>query len=147
MKITQDWMDELPLRYQGTLLMALRGCDVAPKRPLDSLERRIVAAIRYYVMNAADPREVDFEPGAFMMSEIPEPKSVSGIGHYPQHWFSHVWHAIEVLGYCYPVPEIRKQWFELYLAFCKDQHVPPESPAAMHDRLTEDRVITGSVVS
>jgi hypothetical protein len=31
--VLQDWVQELPLRAQGTLLTGIRGCDVAPKLP------------------------------------------------------------------------------------------------------------------
>lgn len=138
---------ELPLREQGTLINGSRGCDVAPKNPLDSLERRLTAAIRWSFMNCADPREIDFEPGCYMISKIPEPKQLSGIGHYPQHWFSHVWHAVEVLGYRHPDPVIRGKWLAFYLAMCKDQHTNPETREQMIVRLGEDRIASGSVVS
>lgn len=144
--VLQDWVMELPLREQGTLLTAIRGCDLTPKHPLDSLERRLTSSIRCYVMTAFDPREIDAEPGAFFTSKIPAAK-LSGIGHYPQHWFSHVWHAVEVLGYRHPTPEIRQQWYELYLAFCKDQHTNPETFEQMIERLGEDRIANGNIVS
>jgi hypothetical protein len=37
--VLQDWVTELPLREQGTLLTSVRGCDLTPKYPLDSQER------------------------------------------------------------------------------------------------------------
>ncbi len=144
--VLQDWVMELPLREQGTLLTAVRGCDVAPKRPYDSLERRLVAAIRCSFMNPADPREVDI-PGSFFSTDIPTPGQLSGIGHYPQHWFSHVWHAVEVLGYRHPCRDSREKWHAFYLAMCHDQHASPEPRETMIARLSEDRIRNGTVVS
>jgi hypothetical protein len=144
--VLQDWVMQLPLREQGTLLTAVRGCDLTPKHPLDSLERRLVAAIRCAFMNPADPREVDI-PGAFFSSVVPEPKQLSGIGHYPQHWFSHVWHAVEVLGYRHPITATRHKWLLFYEAMCKDQHTNPETREQMIARLSEDRIASNSVVS
>lgn len=144
--VLQGWVMELPLREQGTLLTAVRGCDVAPKRPYDSLERRLVAAIRCSFMNPADPREVDI-PGSFFSTDIPAPEQLSGIGHYPQHWFSHVWHAVEVLGYRHPDSAIAMKWERFYFAMCKDQHTNPETRQQMIARLSEDRIATGTVVS
>lgn len=144
--VLQSWVMELPLREQGTLLTAVRGCDVAPKRPYDSLERRLVAAIRCSFMNPADPREVDV-PGSFFSTDIPIPVQLSGIGHYPQHWFSHVWHAVEVLGYRHPDDVIRARWYTFYRAMCKDQHTNPETREQMITRLSEDRIAQNNVVS
>lgn len=56
--VLQDWVMELPLREQGTLLTIVRGCDLTPKLPLDSIERRLVGALRFAIMIPADPREV-----------------------------------------------------------------------------------------
>lgn len=144
--VLQTWVMRQPLRVQGTLLTAVRGCDVTPKYPLDSLERRITAAIRWSFMIPADIREVDI-PGAFFSSDIPEPKQLSGIGHYPQHWFSHVWHAVEVLGYLHPDANVRARWEAFYIAMCRDQHTNPEMKYQMLTRLTEDRIASNSVVS
>jgi hypothetical protein len=68
--VLQDWVTELPLREQGTLLTSVRGCDLTPKYPLDSQERRVVGFIRYAFMVPADVREVDAEPGAFFVSSV-----------------------------------------------------------------------------
>lgn len=144
--VLQDWVMELPLREQGTLLTAIRGCDLTPKFPLDSAERKLTAAIRCAVMNAADPREIDFEPGCFMISEPPSFKP-SELGHYPQHWYAHVMHACEVLGYRHPSDLRRSQWNAIYLSFCKSLHVNPETEEQMTVRLSEDRIVTGTVVS
>ena len=67
--VLQDWVMELPLRFQGTLLTAVRGCDDEAKTWTSrgvaySPGRRLTAFIRYCFMNPADIREVDAEEGA-----------------------------------------------------------------------------------
>lgn len=144
--VLQDWVMELPLREQGTLLTAIRGCDLTPKKPLDSFERQLVAAIRCHVMVAVDPRETDSEPGSFMQSKVPNGK-FSVLGHYPQHYVSHLLHAIEILGYRYPRPAIADSWYKLYRNFCHSLHVNPETEEQMTLRLSEDRIAKGEIVS
>lgn len=146
--VLQDWVMELPLREQGTLLTAVRGCDLTPKFPLDSLERRLVGAIRAGFMVPADPREVDSEPGCFFISEPPwEGFKFSALGHYPLHWVSHVMHASEVLAFRHPSMQRRAQWARIYAEICRGLHVPPESFIEFEARLSEDRVAQGSIVS
>lgn len=144
--VLQPWVMELPLREQGTLLTAVRGCDLTPKNPLDSIERQLVACLRYAFMVPADPREVGAEPGAFFQTELPKPFKPSGIGHYPLHWISHVMHAAEVVAYRHPSVEIKFQWLGVYLAFCKNLHVNPETWEQFTARLSEDRVASGEIV-
>lgn len=157
--VLQDWVMELPLRLQGTLLTAIRGCDLAPKFPLppDSsyiiedgraigAERELTAFLRFCVMNPADEREVDI-PGAFFQSYPPTGWKPSQFGHYPEHWYAHLMHAFEVVGYCHPAPPIRDEGYEIYVKFVRNLHLNPESRAQMFERLTEDRIATGTVVS
>lgn len=149
--VLQDWVMELPLREQGTLLTAVRGCDLAPKYDddgsvRDTPERRLTGWIRWAFMNPADPREVDI-PGAFFQSHRPEPFKASAFGHYPLHWVSHVMHALEVIGYRHPDPAIQPVALGMYLDFVDMLHLKEEPRADMISRLSEDRIANESVVS
>jgi hypothetical protein len=150
--VLQDWVMELPLRYQGTLLTSVRGCDDEPKSWVKngvafSQGRRITAYIRFCFMNPADPREVGVEEGAFFMPDPPNPFKPSQFGHLPQHWYAHVMHALEIIAYCHPDRKINEQAFALYSEMVHSFHLNVESQAQMHNRLTEDRIAKGSVVS
>src|SRR4051812_15602646 len=117
--VLQDWVMELPLRFQGTLLTAVRGCDSEPKSWTKtgvafSQGRRLTAYIRCCFMNAADPREIDAEEGAFFMSTPPQPFKASEFGHLPQHWYSHAMHALEIIGYWHPDDFTRSQAYLMY---------------------------------
>lgn len=145
--VLQDWVMELPLREQGTILTAVRGCDFAPK-PLggDSTERGLTAYFRYCTMNPADQREVGIK-GAFFNTEPPESWRASELGHYPLHWYSHLMHGFEVVAYRTPFDEDRRQSDRIYREMVKSLHLYPESKEQMIERLSEDRILSGTVVS
>jgi hypothetical protein len=150
--VLQDWVMELPLRHQGTLLTAVRGCDDEAKRwdsrgVAYSPGRRLTAFIRFCFMNPADQREVSVEEGAFFQAEPPSPFKPSEFGHLPQHWYSHVMHALEIIAYCHPGSEIRPIAFSLYEKMVHNLHLNTERSDQMHVRLTEDRIAKGTVVS
>lgn len=146
--VLQDWVMELPLREQGTLLTCVRGCDLTPKFPLDSLERHLVGAIRCAFLNPADPREIGIT-GAFFVREPPHPGTwkASELGHYPLHWFAHIMHGCEVLGYRHPDLEQRAVWYKIYCKLATSLHLNIETWTEMIDRLSEDRIAKGEVVS
>jgi hypothetical protein len=149
--VLQEWVMDLPLREQGTLLTAVRGCDDEPKLWTatgfsDSPGRRLTAFIRWCFMVPADARETDI-PGAFMQSMPPRPFKPSEFGHLPQHWYAHAMHALEVIAYRHPWPATSIAAAELYVAMVRNLHLVPESEDEMIRRLSEDRLVNGTVVS
>jgi hypothetical protein len=147
--ILREWVMRLPLREQGTLLTAYRGCDLTPKLPLDSTERKLVAAIRFAIGVPFDPREVDSEPGCFMQSNPPLPSEwkASEFGHYPLHWFTHIMHTAEIIAYRHPDNITRLVWEAVYLKLVHSLHLLPETREQMMSRLSEDRIAKGEIVS
>lgn len=150
--VLQDWVMGLPLRYQGTLLTAVRGCDDEPKTWTRtgvsySPGRRLTSFIRWCFMNPADEREVDREEGAFFMSSPPDPFRPSQFGHLPQHWYSHAMHALEIIGYNHPDSVVACRAYDLYESMVHNMHLNVETPSQQWTRLTEDRISTGTVVS
>jgi hypothetical protein len=81
------------------------------------------------------------------MSVPPWPFKASEFGHLPQHWYSHAMHALEIIGYWHPLPEIRTQAYILYEKMVKNFHLNVETKSQQWDRLTEDRIAKGEVVS
>lgn len=150
--VLQLWVEELPLRFQGTLLTAVRGCDFEPKTWTKvgvaySPGRRLTAFIRCCFMNPADPREVDAEEGAFFMSTPPGHFKASEFGHLPQHWYAHAMHALEIIGYHSPNDFQREAAYELYCKMAHSFHLNVETKEQQWTRLTEDRVAKGEIVS
>lgn len=150
--VLQDWVMELNLREQGTILTALRGCDLAPKEwdekgeVKDTQIRRLTAWLRNTCMNAADEREID-HPGGFMQSKLPQPFKPSGIMHYPAHWVLHLMHAFEIVGYLHPEQKIAIDALSIYVSIVSSMHLHYESKMEMQERLSEDRIKSGTVVS
>lgn len=149
--VLQDWVMDLPLREQGTLLTCVRGCDLEPKQWTatgfsDSPGRRITAWIRWAFLNPADPREIDI-PGAFFQSEPPKNFKPSEFGHLPLHWYTHVMHSLEVIAYRHPDTETAATAFEMYHKMVHGLHLNIEAFSQMVHRLSEDRIKSGTVVS
>lgn len=128
------------------MIVALRGCDLAPKWPLDSPERRLTAAIRFAVCIPADEREVDHAPGCFMISYPPHDFKLSMVEHYPLHWVFHAILACEAIGFRHPDGPTADMWLELYKRAVKAVHLNPETFEQYRDRLSEDRIATNTVV-
>lgn len=137
---------KLGLREQGTLLTAIRGCDLVPKFPLDSMERTLTAFVRCAVMVPFDAREVDSEIGCFMQSKIPTNFRASSLGHYPHHWVMHLLHAMQIISYKCPDFEARNQAEEVYTKLVNSMHLNVETSRQMTDRLNEDRIAKGCIV-
>lgn len=149
--VLKPWVTTLPLREQGTLMTAVRGCDDEPKLwtsrgVAESPGRRITAFIRWAFMVPADEREVDLL-GAFMQSQPPEPFKPSEFGHLPQHWYSHCMHALEVIAYRHPSDEVRQKAGRCYVKMVENLHLRPETYQEFVERLSEDRIASGNVVS
>lgn len=150
--VLQNWVMELPLREQGTLLTAVRGCDFEAKTwdstgVAYSHGRRLTAFIRWCFMVPADEREVDSQEGAFMMTRPPDPFKPSEFGHLPEHWYAHAMHALEVIAYRHPDREINSKAFYLYEKMVRNLHLNMETMSQMIKRLSEDRIVSGTVVS
>lgn len=145
--VLQDWVMDLPLREQGTLLTGVRGCDDVQKLPLDGTARQLTAYLRFLVLNPADPREVGI-PGAFFQNQPPRDWKPSELGHLPLHWFTHVMHAYEVAAYRHPeAMVIRWEALTIYRLMAESLHLNVETREQMMERLSEDRIKSGTVVS
>lgn len=150
--VLQDWVMQLPLREQGTLLTCVRGCDSEPKTwektgVAYSPGRRLTAFIRWCFLNPADEREIDYEEGAFFISKPPKPFKPSEFGHLPQHWYSHAMHALEIIGYRHPNNKIKMSAFDMYMEMVGNLHLNVEYKEEMIERLSEDRIKSNTVVS
>lgn len=146
--VLRPWVRELPLRHQGVLLTAIRGCDIAPK---EDNSKRLVAMIRRACLNPADGRESLAAGGFFGFNEDKLYHSIleflHSMDHYPFHYISHVFHACEVIGYESPEYDMAMAEFFLhvYRMMVHKMHLNPESRTQMAARLTEDRVAKGTV--
>lgn len=98
-------------------------------------------------MVPADEREVDRQEGAFMMSSPPYPFKPSEFGHLPQHWYSHAMHALEIIAYRSPNKHASDNAMSMYIKMVSNMHLNVETKEEMIVRLSEDRIVSGTVVS
>lgn len=147
--ILQNWVMELPLRHQGVLISATRGCDTTPK-PLSSIqgpvERWLSSYLRWTFLNPADERELEYD-GAFMSPNAPHAWKASQLGHLPQHFYAHLMHAFQVVAVHHPNKVIAFECTIIYNKLVDNLHLLPEPTPLMEDRLTADRIERGTVVS
>ena len=81
------------------------------------------------------------------MSAPPEPFKPSQFGHLPQHWYSHIMHALEIIGYHHPDRHTADTALILYHEMVHSFHLNPETRQEQWERLTEDRIQKGIIVS
>ena len=56
----------------------------------------------------------------------------------PFHFYLHVLHAIEIVGYKHSNARIRKWWFLAYDLMCRDLHLFQETETELNARLNDD---------
>ena len=137
--VLQDWVMNLPLRFQGTILTAIRGCDMVPK---DHIAKKLARAIRCEIMNTpctggGKVTKESVKPSTFIeyfehedLLEIMN-EFCRDLDPYPLHYVLHVAHASEVIGYCLHDSgedcERASLWTHLYKLICRKFHMYPES--------------------
>lgn len=129
--VLQPWVEELPIRMQSTLILGLRGPDTHAAPHVKAIGRWL--------------RGLAFKPGnpdnlLEFMGKRPERIEEKGpcakeLEFCSQHYYSHLMHALEVVGYCHPNTEISTHAFRLYGDMCSALHLPVESGIAFESRL------------
>lgn len=143
--VLRRWTTVLPLRHQGVLMTAIRGCDGAPK---EDSSKTLSRMIRRAILNPADQRETlngggffGFKPEKLVEDVI---AFLHSLDQYPLHYVMHMCHASEVIGYKHPEKEFRDFFAVVYQMMVYTFHLMPESEAQMDHRLTLDRVAAGT---
>ena len=134
--ILQDWVMELGLRHQGTLLTAVRGCDTAPK---DDPSKLFVRCFRDVILNpfCGDAAKAVSFIERVRDNELADRfyKFRSNLDHYPHHYVMHLVHSIEIIGYHHPDPKVKAGWHSFYLSLCSGLHMNPETKDELDNRL------------
>lgn len=143
--VLREWVMRLPLRHQGVLMTAIRGCDGAPK---EDSSKHISRMIRRACLNPADERETLNCGGFFGFDRLECFKNVLAFMHsldqYPLHYVMHLMHASEVIAYKNPEEEFRIFFMLIYEMMVHMLHLNIETAQAMDQRLTLDRVAAGT---
>lgn len=147
--ILRTWVMRLPLRAQGTLLSAMRGCDAWTKA---SVGKDLVREIRGICLNPFDERECATLEGYIVL--YPHPRADEDHKQFcrmwddlPMHYVMHLMQAIEVIGYYHPDKAIAEVYEKRYDRMCHKMHLHPESRMQFIGRIMEDRIANNTVAS
>lgn len=142
--VQPEWCLALPLQQQSVLLLAARGPDGIPKtHPCKEVQRAYRACV---LVAAKYGRTLRFgEHADTFMSLCRFADSwdqvcddyLESIDQLPHHFIMHMLHGAEILAYKHPELPFRDNWLMFYRLGCQDQHLPPETEAAMDARLSD----------
>jgi hypothetical protein len=137
--VLQDWVMNLGLRHQGTILTAIRGCDTAPK---NDPSKMLVRCFRDVVLN---PFVGDAAKAATFIERVSHEELLGrmyayrkNLDHYPHHYVTHLMHAVEIVGYKHPDNATRNSWRSFYRALCHSLHINYETEEQLDARLNAD---------
>lgn len=129
--VLQEWMSELPWKQQSVILSSLRGPDTS--RPAGV--KVITRWLRGITQNNADP-STDY------MKDLPFPSLEEfqrDLEYCTMHYYCHLMHTLEIIGYNHPKEKIRDIAIGYYAAMVEFQHLNPETKEELNSRL-EDKV-------
>lgn len=156
--VLQDWVTQLALAKQGTLLTAVRGPDNVRK---DHPVKTFVRAYRRAVLNGAKKTPNDFMASSPIVTAqvvwqlarngrsvvMPgEDESLVGgllqfwsaqVDDVPHHWLMHFCHCAEIIGYDGPAEEVCSFWSMVYHAIVESFHMSAETEEHYLDRLRD----------
>lgn len=134
--VVQPWLNDLSLKQQTVLLSALRGCDSMDK---NDISKKFVRVFRSIVLQNAAPYD-DNVKRHFCKDNLTQKDVKEFTGSpdkYPMHWLLHFIHAVEIIGYKYPIPETALWWRQLYCKLVNALHMMPETERQMDWRLRD----------
>jgi len=140
--VVKDWLRELPLRMQSTVLLSLRGPDGCSK---ENGAKVICRELRFVVLNPAFPKALfpnkseDIFMGTqtgYCSWDVAE-AFWSDHDAYPHHWLMHLLHAAEIIGQFHPDGFVSTFWFSFYEAGCRTFHMNTETIEQLEDRLAD----------
>lgn len=154
--VLQDWVNGLTLMQQTVLITALRGPDGIEKNHVAKLLLRWLR--RCILISAFDGKVFEFPygegGGSFMGPSIRISDHnldnwplitndllydyLRSVDELPHHFQLHFMHAIEIVGYKHPNPNIRGWWNHAYLEIVNDLHLFPEPEDVMDKRLGDN---------
>lgn len=129
--VLQDWVVQLPMKMQSTLIVGLRGPDTARLPEVKKLSKWL----RGIVFKPADPDNL-----IFMTAEQPARiEEKSQVAHELEfcsvHFFAHLMHTFQIVGYGHSNQKHRAAGQQAFEDMCKLLHVPPEDKKVLESRL------------
>ena len=145
--VFQEWMFPLPMQQQSVLVLACRGPDGVEKYHGC---KDIVVRYRATVLKAAylgRPMRIDEGDDTTFMSlrdfsndDLWQAYSnvfFDFVDSIPHHYYMHLAHGAEIIGYKHPHELFRRRWRNFYHRCCDNLHLYPEDEAQMDSRLSD----------
>lgn len=144
--VLQEWVNEIPLKEAGVVVMALRGPDGVRK---EHPSKNVVRAFRAVTMVSGvtgRPLTLGEDVGEFMQMHrigCPDPAMWNETmrlffaewDSYNVHFLLHLMHAASIVGFRHPNEMIMKRWWDFYITGCGAAHLMPEVPHLIRYRL------------
>ena len=137
--VLQDWLGYIPIRMQSTLILGLRGPDThhAPKI------KEIARWLRGHAFKPGNPENMR----EFMHHELPDLLEKNDLAKElefcTQHYYSHLMHAVEVIGYRHPNTRVAVEALRLFHQMCAAFHLTVESKQDFEERLKQIEWLDG----
>lgn len=159
--VVQDWVSDLPLMQQTVLLSAVRGCDGMAKyhkaKPLVRWYRRCILLSAFDgatllspfspgggsfagpIIGGMDEKSAPYnEPHRELLLKTSTDDFIVSRDDMHMHYFTHMMHAFQIVGYKHPIKEIQSFWREVYCRMVYSLHLWPESQGEMDKRLGDN---------
>lgn len=156
-KLIQEWALELSVMQQTVLLEVIRGPDGVTKYHVSKYLLRWYR--RCLLISAFDGRILNtpYEDGGGSFTGPSYKISDKGCGPWqnamddlvsevirsadelPHHFYRHMMHGIEIMGYKHSNEEIRRWWYNVYIRLSRDMHLNAETEIQLDDRLGDTR--------
>lgn len=144
--VLQNWVEDLPFMQQSVLISAIRGPDSLPK---DHISKVIIVWYRRCILFSAFDKCVLTDPydkrgGSFTgPCKVPLEEAFDEyfrtIDELPPHFYTHLMHAAEILGYKHPDLTARDFWREFYKKSVSKFHLKPELEIDLDRRLGDNK--------
>jgi hypothetical protein len=145
--VFQDWLFNLPMQQQSVLVLACRGPDgIAKFHPTKLITARYRASVlkAAYLGRAMRIDESDDTTFMSLGSFSYVDKWVTlcreffeHVDSLPHHYYMHLMHGAQIIGYKHPNNIFRERWHDFYLECCRDLHLSPEHEYQMDARLND----------
>lgn len=135
MSVLQPWLEEIPIRMQSTLLLSLRGPDTHRASEIKKVQRWM----RGLAFKPGNPANVT----EFMtdIADVPMLNEKNALARElefcTQHFYSHLMHGLEVIGYRHPNRVVANVAYKLYLSMANLMHLEDETSKDFELRLKQ----------
>lgn len=144
--VQPEWCLNLPIQQQSVLLLAARGPDgIAKAHPCKDIHRAyrasVLIAARYGRSLTLGENADSFMSLHLMRDPVTWHSAVTAFFEHaddlPHHYYMHLIHGAEILGYKHPCRNIRAYWHQFYTRCVAELHMNFETEEQMDARLSD----------